>query len=200
MRIRQLLYGFVFTPICAFAGTQHRLEAGVSATSYRLGRQVQNEQGQISTLGDTYYNLRIQYHFPVTDRFFVSPEINYFPNSFLSPKSPDGGQTTNLNYFLLPVVFSPNEYFDFSAGFALMRYSIVAKGGTIELNNGSGSEDFTLPSRSVTTNTLAFSIGAAGTYKKARGGMNLLIQGPTSSLKRTYSIELFVGYPVMTFF
>lgn len=200
MRYPYLLSSILVFPLTAHAANQHRLEVGLSATSYRLMRQIENEAGQISTFGNMYYNLRIQYHLPVHATIYISPEINYFPDSFLSSKSPDDGQTTTFNYFLLPVIYTINPTFDVFTGVALARYTIVGKSGTVTLNNGNGSEEFTLPSRTVSTNTLAISFGGAATYKKTRMGLNFMIQAPTSSLKRTYSISIFAGYPVLTFF
>lgn len=180
------------------AAEARSLELGLSATSYQLQRQVSEDSGKTSFWGDTYYNLRVQYHVPIVMHLSFSPELDYMPASLLAKTSPDGNQTSTLSSLLLPVTYNITNYADLSTGFALLRYTLATKGGTIVLPNGNSEAEFGLPGRSVASNTLGWMFGSAFSYKRGRGGLNLLIQAPLSATKRTLSMQVYLGYPVFS--
>lgn len=180
------------------AAEARSLELGLSTTSYQLQRQVKDDSGKTGFWGDSYHNLRVQYHVPIIMHLFFSPELDYMPASLLAHKSPDGNQTSTLHTLLLPATYNIQSFADLSSGLVLMRYTLTAKGGTIVLPNGGSEAEFGLPDRTVASNTLGWMFGGAFTYQRARAGLNLLIQAPLSSEKRTLSLQLFAGYPLFS--
>lgn len=181
-----------------FAAQARSFELGLSMTSYQLQRQVNEDSGKTGFWGDNYYNIRMQYHVPVVMHLFFSPELDYIPASLLAKKSPDGNQSSALNYLLLPATYNVTNYVDISGGLAVMRYTLTTKGGTTILPNGGSESEFGLPGRTVTSTTLAWLVGSAFTYLRGRGGVNLLIQSPLSSEKRTLSLQFYAGYPLFS--
>ena len=194
-----LLAFLLLTPTSKILAAEARsFELGMSMTSYQLQRQVSDDSGKTGFLGDNYYNLRMQYHVPVVMHLFFSPELDYIPASLLAKKSPDGNQSSTLNSLLLPATYNITSYADISGGLALMRYTLTTKGGTITLPNGNSEAEFGLPGRTVTSTTLAWVFGGAFSYMRARGGLNVLVQAPLSSVKRTLSLQLYAGYPIFS--
>jgi hypothetical protein len=197
MNYQNMIFLLFFCVAEIAAGAEpYALEAGLSSTFHRLTREVSSESGNTSLMGTTYYNLRLQYHLPVTNQILFSPELDYMPATWFARKSPDGNQTSKLSYLLLPATYQLTPVVDLSGGLALVEYTIKGNGGTTVLNNGGTTSEFGLPGRTVTTRTLAWVFGSGFTYNRVRGGLNLLINAPLSNDKRTLSLALYAGYPI----
>jgi hypothetical protein len=188
----------LFSEEYAIGAEARAFEIGLSATSYHMQTEVKSESGDKSLFGHNYYDFRFQYHLLINPNLFFSPAINYMPTAIHNVKSPDGGQKSNLNVFLLPVTYNYSPAVDFTGGLALVRYTLSTKGGTKVLSNGESTAEFGLPGRTVTTTTMGWVFGGAFTYLHTRVGTNLLVHAPLSNIKRTYSLELFVSRPIYT--
>ncbi len=183
-----------------FSATTRRLDLGLSYISYHLFRTAQADDGSKGTLGSSFYDLKIQYHAPITESILFSPELLFMPEQIHANKSPDGALKTSITILSAPFVYNIYDAWDVSTGFGILHYTLKGNGGTQVLSNGNGESTFSLPSRSVTTRTLVWQFGAAYRWRETRFGVDYVIQDLFSSRKRAYSLVLGASHNLLPYF
>ena len=120
----------------------------------------------------------------------IMPEIGYVHYTGLSDD-----YSKKSMYFLADVGYKLGANFILKYGFGFFRTSIGGDGETINLNNGSSTQDFYQPSESVTTysSTLNFGAEFAATSKVAFRFESFL-HGYLSSTKRDLSYMFSLTY------
>lgn len=196
MRFRLRLFTLLCTSYLLLASavgesaTPKSLGVGLSLTSYQLNKLATSASGKTSTFGTTFYNLQLEYHIPLTKMTLFSPRLNYMHESIHAVEAEDKGSKSSLNYLVLPFTFNVHDLWDFSSGMTIVRYTVKGKGGTIELDNGTGRTTFARPGRTVTSTTAGLMFGVAFNYKQLRSGLDLMVQGPFSAERRSLSSVL----------
>jgi hypothetical protein len=82
-------------------------------------------------------------------------------------------------------------------GVGLLNRKIQGKGGTVQLDNGTGTATFALPGRTVQSRTITFNLGSAFNYGPSRFALDLMIEGLTSE-KRSFDIMVSYAYSFST--
>lgn len=179
-----------FSPGMTFAAKPKSIEFGAGATSYQLMRLTTRPSGERNTEGTAFYHFRLQYHLPVGKRL-VSPWLHYMPDSLAAVESTSKSSKTSLLALGSPYTGNITGNIDWSTGPVLLRYTVNGTGeGTETLNNGESSSIFFQPDQSVSATSFAWQIGTAWNFSKIRTGADLLVHGPLSATKRSFSLMI----------
>jgi hypothetical protein len=172
----------------AVAAKAKSLEFGVSGMSYQMMRMTTGSGGKRNTMGTSFYHFHLQYH-AVFGRSLISPWIHYMPEALHSVKSTSKSSLASVLAVGLPWTKNFGKSLDFGTGPVMLNYSVTGS-GTEVLNNGEGTATFLQPTESVSATTFAWQIGSAWTWRQFRTGADLLVHGPFSSTKRSFSLML----------
>ena len=155
-----------------------------------LARTTVAENGAGAALGQASLPLAIKYDWQMGFDLFFSPQI---VSSLLYPRtSVDSAAKISFTHLVLPVgrTFQSSN-FEWSMGPGLMSYEFKGAGGSKILNNGTSTQSFGLPGRTVTSRTVTFNLGLA--YNNlGRWGMDVIVEDAISNTKRAES--LFFSY------
>ena len=174
----------------ALAAKPKSIEFGVGGTSYQLMRLTSQPSGKIDTEGTSFYHFHLQYHLPLGKRL-ISPWLHYMPASLSAVESTSKSSETTLMALGLPLTTNLTGRVDFSTGPVLLQYTVNGTGsGTEELNNGESTATFFQPDEAVAATTFAWQVGSAWNWATIRAGADLLVHGPLSAEKRSFSLML----------
>lgn len=174
----------------AIAAKAKSLEVGISGTSYQMMRLTTGAGGKRNTMGTSFYHLHLQYHVPV-GRQMVSPWLNYMPESIHAIESSSKSSQASLLALGIPWTRNLGKSMDVATGPVILQYTVRGTGsGTETLNNGEGSTTFFQPEETVSATSFAWQLGSAWTWRRLRTGVDLLIHGPLSNTKRSFSLML----------
>lgn len=180
----------ILLPGMTFAAKPKSIEFGVGATSYQLMRLTTKPSGERNTEGTTFNHFHLQYHLPVGKRL-ISPWLHYMPDSLAAVKSTSKSSRTSLLALGVPYTANLGSRFDVGTGPVLLRYTVNGTGdGTETLNNGESSSIFFQPDESISATSFAWQIGSSWNFSKFRTGADLLVHGPLSATKRSFSLML----------
>jgi hypothetical protein len=156
-----------------------------------------SETGSSDAMGDTYLPLGFNYSMEVMAGWNFQPSIHFsYVTTLIVPKeTPEDGAKKNILFVNLPVVTNIREGFDFKAGLGVLRYEIKGDGGTIQLANGNSTATFYQPSRTSTAYTGYFLFGSTFPVSAWQLDVDLMINAPGDSNKRSYSMYVYLTQP-----
>ena len=184
-----VFFAFAFGT-AAFGAKPKSIEFGAGGTSYEMLRLTSSPSGKRNTLGTSFYHFHLQYHLPIGKRL-LSPWLHYMPDSLSAVESTSKSSQTSLLGVGLPMTTNISSSFDFGTGPVVLQYTVKGTGDGAEvLNNGEGTATFYQPESTVSATTFAWQVGSAWNWRRLRTGADVLIHGPLSSAKRSFSLML----------
>ena len=159
---------------------------GAGVVSQYAGRLANQTSGTTSLTSAIFPELSVQGEFHFLGSLVFSPFVSYTP---LGHQAPDEGSTSTLLNLALRVEKSFGSL-NLRLGPSLLVYRISGTGGTIQLNNGTGTSTFGLPDDSSTSSTYGVDAGLGVTYDRFRLDADALISDPASSRR---AVSLLVG-------
>jgi hypothetical protein len=111
------------------------------------------DSGAPSILGNAYFPLVLRHDISLGTDSFFSPRLIWTP---LADDDPDDVETSFL-MLDMAYVKNWNAEWDWSLGLAFFRYSLKGPGGSVVLDNGTGTATFGRPGREVTINQFLIS-------------------------------------------
>ena len=175
------------------AAESRSYEIGTGLSSYQLFRLSESETGARSRAGTRFYHLHLQVHQPVGG-LYLSPWLRFMPPSLWAVESTSKSTQTSLASLGVPLLWPVGSSWDLSSGPVLMRYSIKGTGGQETLNNGESTSVFFKPSEERTASSFAWQLGTALRWGPVRSALDLLVQAPAQSVKRSYSVMFTVAW------
>lgn len=192
MTMRNLICALLLWPTWAHAYTDGAFSAGLGYfTENNFGKITKVDSAASTTFGTATYPLLLKYDISIFPGTFFSPAFTY---TILDRKDAADSAKVNIWHLMLP--FGSNFYndnFDWSVGVGLLNRKIQGKGGTVQLDNGTGTATFALPGRTVESRTITFNMGSAFVYGPSRFALDLMIEGLTSE-KRSFDIMFSYAY------
>jgi hypothetical protein len=152
--------------------------------------------GTEDKFGDAYYPLGVKYTIDMGGYFFA-PAF-HFTNitSLVKPnETPEEGAQKEIWLLHFPAVMNVTAWLDLKFGLGIFRYEIKGKGGTIELNNGTGTATAYKPDRTVTSNTMYLVLGSGFPMTGWDLNLDLIIPGAMDEDRRTYNLYLYGSLP-----
>lgn len=172
------------------AATPKSAEVGISLMSYQMMKLTSSPSGKTDTLGTSFYHLSLQYHQPV-GRLLWSPWLRFMPESVHSVRSPNKSSKTSILALGMPFTWNFSKFADLGTGPVLMRYTVHGVGSNKETqNNGESTAEFFQPNESHTASSVVWQVGTAMNYGNLRAGADILVHGPFSATKRSYSLVI----------
>lgn len=159
--------------------------AGVAATSATSGDK--------PFLGQIYTQLNFTKFFSAGSWIF-SPTFNY---SLSSKTSPEGSQKTSVSTIGLRTHFAVASLLDLHIGAGIMAFQIKSTGGSILLNNGSGTSVFATPAETRASNLIYWDLGTGYQMGANRFEVSVYVTKISDTSKRaitplvTFSREVF---------
>lgn len=176
----------------AFAIENDRWYVGASLyTQNSLSKTTKSADGSKSFLGQMYYPLGVSYAVAAGSESAFVPTFEY---TLLPRTSKDGGVKATLMMLTLPYTEKFLESWDWSVGLTTIYYNLKGKGGTKQLNNGTGTATFALPGRSVSTINFATHLAVGYNYEDFRIQFGTNILATLSKDRRSFDIFLMLQY------
>lgn len=151
---------FVFVNNSSSASdSKNGVSLGLGLLAHRAGKVTNNATKSSKPLfTEVYSDLALEWYNEIDTTWGISTQLNYTP---IAKKSPDGGEKTRVYSAALRVHQSMADGADVHLGPGMMFYQISGSGGTITLNNGSGTLTFGLPSTTTTSRISYLDLGAS---------------------------------------
>jgi len=147
--------------------------AGVAATDASSGAK--------PFLSDTYTQFNISGRFTVAEAWSISPLLML---TYPAKKTAENMETTALTYFTVRGMRDFGMGFDGHFGLGVLYYELKGSGGTIQLQNGSGTATFGIPSQTRSSSLLAWDFGGGYHYQIYRVDLSLVYTSIFSSTRR----------------
>jgi hypothetical protein len=174
------------------------LYVGVGYFSENAYYKIQeNSTAQTQFLGTADYPLVGLYHYELGDGYFLEPQIGY---NFLGRSAAGNSATATILNFMVPYGTTFSVFgltgFDWTLGPGLLRRTLVGSGGTVTLNNGTGTTTFAMPSSSNSSTTLTLNAGLAYVFSGNRFAFDIISEGYLSkklnfNLMASYSYAIY---------
>lgn len=196
---RLCLFGFIIFGIqYASAYTERSLYVGGGFFQYNLNRVTKNLDGDRQTWGTQHIPLVVKYYRSFQGEWYWSPQftLTHVTSLVYPVEVPEKRVTKDL--LVLNSFFSKkfNSDFDFFTGPGLFIYQIQGKGGTVELNNGTSTSEFPLPSRLSLSRSIVWSVGVGYSKDLWNLSAETLFHQLFSEPRRSYSFFLSFSYQV----
>ncbi len=156
-----------------------------------LSKTTKSADGSKSFLGQTYYPIGVGYAVTTGAESAFVPTFEY---TLLPRTSKDGGTKATLMMLTLPYTEKFAESWDWSVGITTIYYNLKGKGGTKQLNNGTGTATFALPGRSVSTINFATHLAVGYNYEDFRFQFGTNILAILSKERRSFDLFLMLQY------
>lgn len=155
-----------------------------------LNKITQSQTGAKSTLGTTTYPLLLKYDLMMSGNYFFTPKLAY---TLMSRNG--SGSTLKATYWHLMLPFGKNftaSAWDWALGPGIFNRTLKGAGGTVDLNNGTGTSTFAVPGTSTSSQVITFNF--LTNYKIGSHHINFdfITEGLLSADKRTF--DLMLGY------
>ena len=179
----------------AQAFVQNSIGLGAGLYSQNLMQLSQNEKGEAKFLGTPSTVINLKFDFHLGDSWFLAPQVTYLPMARST-----AGDTAKISFY--HVVFqiganllgSNRTNFDVYAGPGFIDYQIKGAGGTVTMNNGTGTATFARPGRDVEVKKITANIGSSFTLAGSRFGTDFIVENPGSKNKRGLSLMFSYTY------
>lgn len=170
-----------------------RFYGGLGFLSYNMMKTTTAVNGEINTLGPSYYPLEARYFWEISSGSFFSPRFAYTFPQLLPKKTPDGGATTSILLFSLPYTSTFGSSWDWTAGIGILSYIVQGNGGTKDLPNGNVFTPFALPARTSSSRSITWEFGIGYSYESWRFEFETLVTSPLGD-RRTFNFILGATY------
>ncbi len=152
-----------------------------------FNRITKTSNGQPNALiGTTSFPLLLNYEKSILGDWFIAPSIAY---TFFERQTVGSSGKMTLMHLSLPIGKNFSGNMDWYVGAGFMSRTLKGAGGIVNLNNGSGTSDFALPGKTVSSQTITINAGIGGALGEGRLGADLISEG-LLSVKRTFSFML----------
>lgn len=141
-------------PSLGYSLATHHL--GISYTSIHLFQLTSKDDASKSFLGDEHYPLFYRYHINMSG--YILGIALYTDSLIMTPTAADSGSTHSIMLLSTPFIFKQSS-FDWILGPGILDYTINGTGGSIVLNNGTGTSTFLLPNKTKTSRLLVAEAG-----------------------------------------
>lgn len=156
-----------------------------------LNEVANNAEGETGLLGTVNYPLTFKYDWAMVGNWFLAPQLNYT----LFPRETKGsGAKVTITHLVFNFGQNAADGFDWSFGPGIFRETIQGKGGTVTLNNGTGTSTFGNPGRTVTIQKLTLDVGGSYVSGRLHYGLDLYFIAPFSSKERTQNLMFSIAY------
>lgn len=185
---------FLFIFIFASWALADNYYLGLDAYSPGINKTTSSASAKKDSLSPFQYPLHFVYSYELSSDARLLPQLSY---TFFPKKSPEGGETES--HLMLKMPYQQkigSSDFEWRAGAVFHQTSIAGKGGTKTLNNGTSTQSFAIPNSTRTSRIIAVEIGAAYEYEKLLSQVNLMMEAPLNSKRRTYALMLSFSYNV----
>ena len=180
----------------AWAFREGTITAGLGYYSQNTFNKVSKEaSGQKGFWGEILYPINFQYDFRLDESWYLAPQLSY---TFLPRKS--AGDTAKVTFFHLVFPFgtqiseSTENIWDWYVGPGFIQYRIEGAGGTVQMNNGTGTSTFAVPGATATIQKVTTNLGTSFEYLRARIALDLIFENIFSNTKRTQNLMLSFSY------
>lgn len=131
------------------------LDLGIGAFSHNSWVSSTNSSASPGAIGRLYFPVTARYDWQVGQSFFFVPRLLY------TPISAEGHDEVKTSFMMLDLDVGQAVWdnWDWTAGISYFRYTVEGPGGTVQLNNGTGTSTFARPARDVTSTTFMFNAG-----------------------------------------
>lgn len=188
---------FLFCPPGAWAFKDQSFGIGVGYYSQNVLNKISSSPtGKTSFSGASMYPFSFQYDYRFGDAWYMTPRLDYT----LATRS-DAGDSSKVSFIHLLLPFGTNlsegsgSVWDWYAGPGLIQYKIAGAGGTVTMNNGTGTAVFARPGDDATILKVTTNLGTSRLFnQQTRIGADLIIENLFSSSKRTQSLMLSYVY------
>jgi len=191
-----LLIGCAHEQALAFRDGSIALGLGLFSENV-YNETAQKADGSSGFLGESSYPLLLKADWAFSSTWFISPQLTYN----LVPRE-TAGKTADVTLLHLSLQFGQNfgsdadSTFDWHFGFGFLNREIDGKGGTKQLNNGTGTATFALPGRKSTIRTITTNLGTSFAWHQSRFGLDLIFESflAKGSEQRTQNLMFSYAY------
>jgi len=156
-----------------------------------FNKTTKSPDGSTSALGQTYYPLGVSYALTAGQLSSFNPSLEY---TLIPRTSRDGGTKASLLIITLPYTETFWQNWDWSVGLSIIQYTLKGKGGTKQLNNGTGTATFGIPGRKVSTLNFATMLGVGYNLESFRFQLGTNILAMMSSDRRSMDLFFMLQY------
>ena len=158
---------------------------GVGALAHNVGKTATDAStGETPLLGDLYSDVSFTGLIRLDDRWAISPHVLY---NFMSTASPENEESTSVFAAGVRAVYSISDALDLHVGPSVLQYSIRGGGGTVTLDNGSGTSPFGIPDDTSTSSLVCWDVGVGLSVGRVRVDGAVLVSGAFSSETRAFN-------------
>ena len=173
-----------------------RWELVGGAMTVPLNQLTTSPDASKTLFGEMYLPLGARYEIQTLDGWIMRPGLLTTLLPLFPRRSPDQALTKDYIIFDFPLYFERSPTFAWKAGAGLYWYQMKGSGGKMTLDNGTGTAEFDLPSRTQTAKLFALDAGAAWTINENHLEIDLISFGFFSNQKRTFLLSVTFGVPL----
>ncbi len=156
---------------------KRKIYLGAGLLAFDIGRLSNSPIGKTSYFNALFVQIAITGRFFFNSDWGFSPMINYTP---FGHNSPEGGEKTTL-LAITTRLFKQIDWLDLRLGPGILFHMISANGGTVDLNNGSGTATFGIPSTPSTARMFFWNAGVGAEFLNVRLDLDIFVTGTFSS-------------------
>lgn len=198
---RFLLMSLLLISLRSHAFNNDNWSAGLSYFSENFFNETtQKDSGSPSLMGTASYALDVGYEDDLTKSWMWSARLLYTP----VPRSTAGNTATvtlTQLKFLTGQTFSGSKgsgLWDWYGGLGILKEDYKGKGGTVQMNNGTGTATFAVPGNSSSTLNGTQSIGVGYTDGALRVATEIAFENLLNESKRTQNLVISLLYSFQT--
>lgn len=181
----------------AHAFSRDSWSAGLSYFSQNFFNEItQSSDGSTSFLGTSNYALDVGYESGLVKSWMWSARLLYTPLPRSAPGNTADVTLTQLK-FLTGQNFEGaknNGLWDWYVGLGLLKEDYKGKGGTVQMNNGTGTATFAVPGNSSSSLNGTQSVGVGYSFSSVRITGEIAFENLFNEKKRTQNLIIGVLY------
>ena len=180
----------------SYAFTNHALGIGVAGYSENfLGETTSSPTGAPQFFGEFDLPFVVSFDQAMPRGWFISPQLGYTAFSRVTP-----GDTGKVVISFASLRFGKNfssqkrNGWDWYFGPGVMQHHFVGAGGTVQMNNGTGTAVFAVPGGTTDAKMWTTTVGTSLTLGASRFGVDFVIENIFMGEKRTQNLLLSYTY------